>query len=125
MLINGGYTHTNYLIAFGTGIVFWVLCILAIHQVKLSVEGRSLVTIHNTLLLFFIINAAFSALNLLSIIWEIKALNPYLYQGQYQKYFIGTGDYIRGLTFDTSTTNAVINAMGVIYFLVRVSLLCY
>jgi hypothetical protein len=119
MLINGGYTHTNYLIAFGIGTVFWVLCILAIHQVKLSVEGRSLVTIHNTLMLFFIINAAFSALNLLSIMWEIKALNPYLYQGQYQKYFIGTGDYIRGLTFDTSTTNAVINAMGVIYFLVR------
>jgi hypothetical protein len=119
LLINGSYTNINYLVAFGFGIGFWVLCILAIHQVKLSVEGKPVAVIHNTLLLFFIINAAFSALNLLSIIWEIKALNPYLYQGQYQKYFIGTGDYIRGLTFDTSTTNAVISAMGVIYFLVR------
>jgi hypothetical protein len=119
LFIGKGYQNINYLIVFATGLFFWLLCILAIHQVKLSVEKQSAQTLHNTLLLFFAINAGVSAINLLRIIIETHALNPYTYQGNYQKYFIGTGDYIKGVTFDTSTTNAAINAMGVIYFLVR------
>lgn len=65
------------------------------------------------------LNAVFSILNLVTIIYETGYLNPYTYQGQYQKYFISTGDFIKGLTFDTSTTNAVLNAFGVIYFLTK------
>ena len=61
----------------------------------------------------------FRFINIALIIHETGAINPYRYQGEYQKYFIGTGDYIRGLTFDTSTTNAVLCAFGVIYFLTR------
>ncbi|MDB5287698.1 MAG: hypothetical protein JWR05_2647 [Mucilaginibacter sp.] len=118
-IINQSYQNTNYIVVFLTGIFFWLLCILAIHQVKLSVEKQRIEILHRTLLVFFIINTICSALNLLSIIWETGAVNPYLYQGQYQKYFISTGDYIKGVTFDTSTTNAVINAIGVIYFLAR------
>ena len=117
LIFNKSFQHANYLLVFATGVMFWVLCILAIHQVKLAVEYGSLKVLHQTLLLFFAINAGISLLNLLAIIWETGALNPYLYQGQYQKYFIGTGDYIKGVTFDTSTTNAIINGIGVFYFL--------
>ncbi|GLU51238.1 hypothetical protein [Dyadobacter frigoris] len=119
LAFNKSYLNPNYAAVFLTGIFFWILCILAIHQVKLSVESHQTETIHHTLLLFFIINAVFSAGNLLVIIWNTSELNPYTYQGQFQKYFISTGDYIKGITFDTSVTNAVINAFGVIYFLVR------
>lgn len=119
LFISKSYQNTNYVIVVATGIFFWLLCLLAVHQVKLSVEKQDTETLHRTILIFFIINVAVSALNLLAIIGETHALNPYLYQGNYQKYFIGTGDYIKGATFDTSTTNAVINAMGVIYFLTR------
>jgi hypothetical protein len=46
----------------------------------------------------------------------------------FQKYFISTGDRIKGISFDTSTTNAVINAFGVVYFINRkniaMALLC-
>jgi hypothetical protein len=119
LVINKNYGNANYLLLFFTGITFWVLCLLAIHQVKLSVESNDAEVIHRTLLFFFAINAALSALNIALIMIETGSLNPYLYQGEYQKYFIGTGDYIRGLTFDTSTTNAVINAFGVVYFLDR------
>jgi hypothetical protein len=65
---------------------------------------------------FFIINALFSAGNLAAIFLDTHAINPYTYQGQMQKYFLNTGDYIKGVTFDTSTTNAVLSAFGVIYF---------
>jgi len=119
LLVNQSYHSTNYLPLFFMGIILWALCLLAIHQVKLSVENNSAEVLHRTILVFFIINAAFSFFNIAHIVWETGAINPYRYQGEYQKYFIGTGDYIRGLTFDTSTTNAVLNAFGVIYFLSR------
>lgn len=74
---------------------------------------------HQTILLFFIINTLVSFFNLAQIVWETGAFNPYTYQGQYQKYFISTGDFVKGITFDTSTTNAILNGFGVIYFLTK------
>jgi hypothetical protein len=119
LVLNHNYDTPNYLPVLLCGIGFWLICILAIHQVKLFVERNDTEVIHNTLLLFFVLNATFSLLNMAAIVWETHAWNPYLYQGQYQKYFISTGDFIKGITFDTSTTNAVINAFGVIYYLSR------
>lgn len=117
-LIGRNYT-INYDLVLLTGTGFWLLCILAMHQVKLSVEKNDTETIHRTIILFFLLNALISFFNLAAIVLETGHFNPYTYQGQYQKYFIGTGDYIKGITFDTSTTNAVLNAFGVIYFFTK------
>jgi hypothetical protein len=119
LFLTKGYLNTSYLIVFLNGIGFWLLCILAIHQVKLSVERNEPELIHNTIFLFLLLNTIVTLLNIGAIIWKIGEINPYTYQGQHQKYFIGTGDYIKGLTFDTSTTNAILNAFGLVYFLVR------
>ncbi|WP_295718624.1 hypothetical protein [Mucilaginibacter sp.] len=118
-LIGNNYANLNYTVVLLTGIGFWIVCILAIHQVKLAVEQNDPAVIHQTIIVFFIINALFSVGNLAVIFLDTHAINPYTYQAQLQKYFINTGDYVRGITFDTSTTNAVLNAAGVIYFLVR------
>jgi len=118
-LISGLIGNFNYSLVLATGILFWVLCILAIHQVKLSVEKNNPAIIYRTIVTFFIINALVSLFVYAGIVWETGAINAYRYQGNYQKYFIGTGDYIKGITFDTSTTNAVLNAFGVIYFLLH------
>jgi len=118
-LISGYITNFNYDLVVLSGILFWGLCILAIHQVKLSVEKNDVETIHRTILVFFILNAIVSLTVYAGIIIETGHINPYRYQGNYQKYFIGTGDYIKGITLDTSTTNAVLNAFGVIYYLGR------
>ena len=127
-ILTMGFTNINYTIAFFTGILFWVLCILAMHQVKLSVEQKPGAVIHRTIIAFFLLNALISIFTYLIIVIKTGAINPYLYQGEYQKYFIGTGDYIKGISFDTSTTNAVLNAFGVIYFLskknVKMMMLC-
>jgi hypothetical protein len=119
LILNKGYENANYLIVFLTGIFFWGLCLLAVHQVKLLVEDNDVGKIHNTILVFFVINAVLSFCNIAHIMWETGAINPYTYQGEHQKYFIGAGDYIKGLTFDTSATNAILNAFGVIYFLYK------
>jgi hypothetical protein len=114
-----GYTNLSYTATFLTGIGFWLLSIFAMHQVKLSVDKNEPAKIHQTILVFFIINACVSLATYLLIVYKTGAINPYLYQGEYQKYFISTGDYIKGISFDTSNTNAVINAFGVIYFFSR------
>jgi len=119
LIVNKSYAAHSYMPTFLYGIFFWMLCLLAMHQVKLSVEQNQTGIIHRTLLIFFIINVICSLFNLAYIVWESGSINPYTYQGEHQKYFLNSGDYIKGLTFDTSTTNAVINAFGVIYFLVR------
>ena len=113
----GGSRSLNYTFVLLTGIGFWLLCILAIHQVKLSVDTHDAKTINRTIIIFFLLNAMISFINIGAIIYETGYINPYTYQGQHQKYFIGTGDCVRGLTFDVSTTNAVLNAFGVFYFL--------
>ncbi|HEY9197104.1 MAG TPA: hypothetical protein VIM77_12595, partial [Mucilaginibacter sp.] len=116
---SGNYANLNYTLLLLTGIAFWAFCILAIHQVKMAVDNNAPEVIHQTIVVFFIINAVFSFGNLFLIFLETHAVNPYTYQGQLQKYFINTGDYIKGITFDNSTTNAVLNGLGVIYFITR------
>src|SRR5579871_1465328 len=111
------YEHQNYNIVFIIGCSFWLISILAIHQLKLFTERLNSEVLLNTLIIFFLINAIASLTDLLLIIIETGAINPYQYQGLFQKYFLGTGDYIKGITFDTSTTNAILNAFGSIYFL--------
>jgi hypothetical protein len=118
-IIGMNYLNLNYNLVLLTGIGFWVMCILAMHQVKLFVEHNDTETIHRTIVIFFIINAVLSLGNLALIMYQSGTINPYTFQGDHQKYFLGTGDYIKGISFDTSTTNAVLNALGVIYFLTK------
>ncbi|MDB5230306.1 MAG: hypothetical protein JWN76_1111 [Chitinophagaceae bacterium] len=106
-----------YSVALIIAIGYCLIAFAVIHQLKLATEINSPLVISNTLILFFIINAAVSFLTLSRIMIETGNFNPYRYQGEFQKYFISTGDYIKGISFDTSTTNALINAAGVIYFL--------
>jgi hypothetical protein len=107
----------NYLVVLCIGIFIWSLCLLAIHQIKIIVDNTEAVVIYRTLILFFFLNACVSLLQYAWIVVDTGALNPFRYQGEYQKYFISTGDYIKGVSFDTSTTNAVLNAMGIVFFL--------
>jgi hypothetical protein len=118
-LLYRGFSSANTTLLFLYGITFWALGLLAVHQVKHLVEKNTPQVIYHTLIVFFLLNTAVSLAELGRIILETGALNPYRYQGNYQKYFIGTGDYIKGLSFDTSTTNAALNAFGVLFFLFR------
>lgn len=119
LLAEGLFKNFSYDLSFLTGIMFWGMCMLAFHQVRLAVEKNESVIIHRTLLVFFIINAFVSLIIYTGIIWETGTINPYRFQGNFQKYFINTGDYIKGIAWDTSTTNAILNAFAVIYFLIR------
>ncbi|GAB3904931.1 hypothetical protein [Mucilaginibacter boryungensis] len=128
LIVNQNYQAHHYMPIFFTGIAFWVLALLAMHQVKLMVERADTQTVHKTIIAFFIINAIFSLANLVFIIFRIHDINPYTFRGDYQKYFINTGDFIKGVTFDIAPTGAILNSFGVIYFLFKrntvMSMLC-
>lgn len=115
-IVYGLYSDQDYSFTLLNGMMYWAAALLAIHQVRLSIEKHDPLVLHRTIMLFFFLNILVSVAVFLGIIIETGHLNPFLYQGNYQKYFIGTGDYVKGITFDTSTTNAMINALGVIYF---------
>lgn len=42
----------NYNLVFFTGVIFWLLCILALHQIKLAVNRNEPGVIHRTVLVF-------------------------------------------------------------------------
>ena len=120
-LLNAVYYQSifqkNYLFVLLFGIGIWMLCLLCSHQVKAMVAATDTTILYRTLAVFFVLNAGVSAIQYLRIVLETGAINPFRYQGNYQKYFIRTGDYIKDLSFDTSTTNAVLNAFGAVFFL--------
>lgn len=98
---------------------FWGMCILIAHQLRRFAEKTDPAVMHRTITLFFLLNAIVSVVALVIIMFQTGTVNPYQFLGMNQNYFIGTGDNIQGITFDFSLTNALISAMGVVYFLVR------
>lgn len=117
LLINISSHSTNYLVAAATGIGFWLMSIGAAAIIYMFVSTGDTAKVHSAISLFFILNAIFTIAQLVSFMWDAGTLNPYTYQGMNQKYFISTGDLLRGITFDVSTTNALLNSIGVLYFL--------
>ncbi|HLX91393.1 MAG TPA: hypothetical protein VKR32_06900 [Puia sp.] len=118
LLFNGGLSP-HYGVVFLTAVGGWLMAFLAIHQIRLFVDRNDEEVTRQTMVVYFLINAAVSLGTLVLIMIRTGSLNPYLYQGQHQLFFVSTGDYIKGVPFDTSVTNAILNAFGVIYFLSR------
>jgi hypothetical protein len=101
------------------GLFFWGFCILIAHQLRLFADKGDPEKVHRTITLFFFLNFLVSVGTLVGIMITTGAINPYTWTGEGQTYFISTGDHIQGIMFDFSLTNALINAMGVIYFIFR------
>jgi len=108
-----------YLIAATMSAGLWFLAALASYHVFVFTNEESTEKLHNTLTLFFLLHALFILFSFSSIVIETGSFNPYEYRGLYEKYFVSTGDYIRGINFDTSVSAAIISTFGVFYFLYR------
>lgn len=119
LLIFIPHTTINYFFVVLTGVGSWGLCLLTALLLIMFVKNVPSGRLHATVRTFFLTNAIWSVVQLVLIVIETGHINPYTYQGLQQKYFINTGDFITGLSFDTSTTNALINAFAIIYFLLR------
>ncbi|MEI9943375.1 MAG: hypothetical protein WDN26_04070 [Chitinophagaceae bacterium] len=107
------------LLAVSLGILLWLLCLAAWYYIFNVVRWEEKGKLHNTISVFFVLHITVMFLNLFRIMIECGSLNPYTYKGFNQKYFISTGDFISGVTFDSPVTTAMISAFAVLYFLYR------
>lgn len=119
---------TIYLATVAMGVSFWMMSAVIAYLLYTIIQKEEAAKIHNTVCVFFILHSAVIFLNLLQIIIETGSINPYTYRGLNAKYFVSTGDFITGITFDAPVTTAFICAFGVLYFLYRkqflLSLVC-
>jgi hypothetical protein len=111
--------NTTYLLTVAMGLAFWMMSAVIAYHFFTIIQKQDRAKIHNTICVFFILHVAVIFINFLRIVVETGSINPYTYKGLNQKYYISTGDYIAGITFDAPVTTAFICAMGLVYFLYR------
>jgi hypothetical protein len=109
----------HYLPVFLVGAGTWMICIVVGLILADFVRNSTLEQLWFTLTVFFTLNIVVSLLQFGWMIIDAGSLNPYRFQGMFQKYWINTGDGITGLSFDVCSTNALMSAMGVFFFLYR------
>jgi hypothetical protein len=105
--------------AFTLAISLWFICAAASYYLYRAVQKEEEQKLHTTLTAFFTLHIGIVFLNLLRIMIECRSLNPYTYKGLNQKYYINTGDFISGISFDSPVTTAMISAFAVLYLLYR------
>jgi hypothetical protein len=109
----------NYSLTALFGLSLWIMAAVAGFFIFSIIQKDTGERLHRTVELFFLLHIAATGINLLLIIVETGALNPYTYKGMNQKYFISTGDFIRGIGFDSPVSTAMISAFALLYFLYR------
>lgn len=109
----------NYSLSACLGLSLWIMAAIAGFFLFTIIQKDTGERLHRTVELFFLLHIAAIGINLLLIILETGALNPYTYKGMNQKYFISTGDFIRGISFDSPVCTAMISGFAILYFLYR------
>lgn len=109
----------NYGLVFCMGIFQWVINLLALHQAKLFIEKDSFDKIHNTIKAFFQLNFIVSMFFLALLFFYPAALTFWGHGRDISFSSPSAGDTILGISFDTSTVNATLNGLGLIYFLYK------
>jgi hypothetical protein len=118
LLITRNYS-LNYALVFCLGILQWTMSLLAIHIVKLHIDKYDSIKTHNTVKAFFALNAFVSLCLLLILLFHPVWLTFWGHEPNLTFNNPSTGDVIMGLSFDTSTVNATLNSIGLIYFLYK------
>jgi hypothetical protein len=118
----------EYGLVFSLGMLQWGFCLLSIHYLKSIVEQTSPLVMHQTIKTFYLLNFGVSLFFLALLLLHPSWL---AYWGQGENISMANpsaGDAIIGISFDNSSVNATINALGLIYFLYKkeyvFSLLC-
>lgn len=105
--------------------LYWGMCFMTIHQVKLSVERNSIEKVDRTLIVFTLINAVFCISQLIQVMLVTHSINPYSvsifapdirYPDIIFPYGHSSGDLIRGVFYDNHH-NAIISQFCFIFFL--------
>jgi hypothetical protein len=119
LVISRSFLNPQALLAFALGCTWWFLALLAAWHLYVFVRQEDPERLHRTVATFFYLHLAVIAVVYLSVCIDAGTLNPYMFRGFHQKYYINTGDFMQGISFDDPVTTAVLSSMGVLYFLYR------
>jgi hypothetical protein len=109
----------DYSLVFSMGILQWAFCLLSIHYLKLQIDQDNTGRTHDTIKAFFILNFLVSLFFLAILIFHPVWLTFWGHGANVTFDDPSAGDTILGISFDTSTVNATINCLGLIYFLFK------
>ncbi len=109
----------DYSLVLSMGILQWAFCLLSIHYLKLQIDQDNTGKTHNTIRAFFILNFLVSLFFLAILIFHPVWLTFWGHGANVTFDDPSAGDTILGISFDTSTVNATINCLGLIYFLFK------
>lgn len=116
-ILHHSFDHKNYLPAYAFGAFIWVLAGIVSYMVYQSVTRLSREKVQSTIKMYFLANAIVSAGELAIMMVESGHIMPYWHWGENMYYGGATGDHIFGITASISITNAMITALGALYFL--------
>lgn len=111
--------NLDYTLVFSMGILQWTLCLLCIHYLKLHIDRNDAGKTHDTIRAFFTLNFLASVFFLAMLIIHPAWLTYWGHGADITLNSPSAGDTILGISFDTSTVNATINCLGLIYFLYK------
>jgi hypothetical protein len=109
----------NYALVFFMGMLQWVFCLLSIHYLKLHIDRDNTGSTRDTIRAFFILNFLASLFFMALLVFHPSWLTYWGHGADISINSPSAGDSILGISFDTSTGNATINALGLIYFLYK------
>jgi len=114
LLINKDFS-TPHLISFSIGICYWLMALLAFVVMKNQISKNNITKIDKTITLYFFINIAWSASNLVHIMYQSGSINPFNLPDE--MYGNSTGDYIKGVFMAPCYINMFVNTLFALYFL--------
>ena len=118
-VLQGSFGDEGYLTGFVFGSFTWLIGGLISYLVYVAVVNSPEASSEATVKSFFRINLLVCLGTFLVLVIQSGHPMPYWYWSSSEFYGTSTGDHIKGVFANNSVTNAMICAMGVIYFLYR------
>lgn len=115
--LHGSFSESNYMTAFLFGSMYWILAATISYFCYITVLNKSKETLHKTIKAFIGINAIVSIGELVKMMIDSGHIMPYWHWGPNMYYGGATGDHVLGITGNISVTNAMICALGALYFI--------
>lgn len=127
-VLQGSFAYHAYLFGYALGATTWICGGLISYLLYNGILNIPEEKVMGTIKAFFLFNVAISLVSLVQLMLMSKHLIPYWYWESSEYFGASTGDHIKGLFSSNSITNAMINVLGVIFFIyhkkIRLALAC-
>lgn len=116
-LLHNSFAVNGYWFGWVMSVLNWVFAGIAVHFVTATVYNLPKEKVTATIKIFFLINAIYSFGELGKMMIDSGQLVPYWYWEPTEYYGGSTGDHVKGIMGAISVTNAILCALGTVFFI--------